>query len=392
MGLSREGKNHQKRVPEIDHFFKFRVFLDLTRRFLRRNFSVVQRWAFVYKYWHGTFSSPARSLANVDCSSRTGLSGFLIASLAALASFVARTTRSTSSSCSAASRSSVFSIKGASTAKGLIFMIFTRHVGALTFQAEHVKVSCYAFRSGRSVTKRKPTIEYWGLGGSGERKWRKWRIFCDWESALGLFRLPHRGVDFMDFPTLAIEANLDAFFLCLSNVFTATCRTKLDLADSSIWFFFSTVSWSKTARCVHTLGFTRNSWFESSHTLPELVPTSLPWLDRREGQAPQKCAPVERHCKGRKPCFLRIASGGSVGAPFQWMGDRRRVASTNRTGLSSVRRGSTLGFRTWGAGHYSRPGRAWVSVVVFGAKDTTHEPHFRPRAALQRNVHIYIYI
>ena len=52
------------------------------------------------------------------------------------------------------------------------------------------------------------------------------------------------GVDVIDFPTLANEAKLDAFFLSLTRVVTATCRTKLDLAD----------------------------------TMPELVPTSSPWL------------------------------------------------------------------------------------------------------------------
>ena len=69
------------------------------------------------------------------------------------------------------------------------------------------------------------------------------------------FRLPDRGVDFMDFPTLAIEANLDAFLRYVSNVFTATRRTKLYLADLSIWLIVNCVLEQEqtTARCVRTL-------------------------------------------------------------------------------------------------------------------------------------------
>ena len=287
------------------------------------------------------------------------------------------------------------------------------------------------------------------------------------------FRLPHRSVDFMDFSNSRHRSKLARF----PPVLVKCLRSYVP----SIWLFVTCVPEQTTARCVRTLSFMRNSRFESAHTLPELVPTSSPWLtvgrlrgilgtrssitsaQANSGTACSSCAAsaavevcrcspmwenigdqfcelagadpmtamlqwrkpglcrgpevrlhVERHetprisdviaglihpwvslfpdvfrvssptpcgmsagertrgsgkdrksalqwsdtVKDRKPCFLRIASGGSVRAPIKWMGDRRGIAFINKPGLSIGRRGSTPRFRSWGGGHQSRPGKA----------------------------------
>ena len=100
----------------------------------------------------------------------------------------------------------------------------------------------------------------------------------------------------------------------------------------------------------------------------------LQWSQCYRTRRPQECAPVERHFKDRKAIHPWR---------FGWSTYPVDGCQTVSNFLLNRPRLPGGGGAQWGARHWSRQARAWASVVVFGAKDTTHEPQVRPRTALQ---------